>query len=42
MAEWELQFPLSRQPQTYEYVKPEAAVAVFELLMISDVLLEAC
>jgi len=29
-----------RQPQTY--VKPEAANRVFELLMMSDVLLETC
>jgi len=28
------------QPQTY--VKPEAAITVFELLMMSGVLLEAC
>jgi len=43
MAEWEL-FPLShdscRQPQMY--VKPEAAITVFELLMMSGVLLETC
>jgi hypothetical protein len=30
----------SRQPQTY--VKPEAAITVFELLMMSDVSLEIC
>jgi hypothetical protein len=29
-----------RQPQTY--VKPEAAITVFELLMMSDVSLETC
>ena len=29
-----------RQPQTY--VKPEAAITVFELLMMSGVLLETC
>jgi len=38
------QFPLShdscRQPQTY--VKPEAAITVFELLMMSGVSLETC
>jgi len=37
-------FPLShdscRQPQ--KYVKPEAAITVFELLMISGVLPETC
>jgi hypothetical protein len=45
MAEWELafsQFPLShnscRQPQTY--VTPEAAITVFELLMMRGVSLE--
>jgi hypothetical protein len=42
MAEWELQFPLSlescQQPQTY--VKPQAAITVFELLMMSGVSLE--
>jgi len=41
MAEWE---PLShdscRQPQTY--VNPEAAITVFELLMMSGVSLETC
>jgi hypothetical protein len=39
-----LKFPLSlesgRHPQTY--VKPEAAIRVFELLMISGVSLETC
>jgi len=39
MAEWELQFPLSHrsgwQPKTY--VKPEAAITVFELLMMGSV-----
>jgi hypothetical protein len=44
MAEWELHFPLShdscRQPQTY--VKPEAAITVFELLMMNGVSLETC
>jgi hypothetical protein len=38
-----VEFPLShdscRQPQTY--VKPEAEITVFELLMMSGVLLEA-
>jgi predicted DCC family thiol-disulfide oxidoreductase YuxK len=38
------EFPLShdsgRQPQTY--VKPEAAITVFELLMMSGVSLETC
>jgi hypothetical protein len=29
-----------RQPQTY--VKPEAAITVFELLMLSGVTLETC
>jgi hypothetical protein len=41
MAEWE---PFShdgcRQPQTY--VKPDAAITVFELLMMSGVSLETC
>jgi len=41
---WQVQFPLShdscRQPQTY--VKPEAAITVFELLMMSGVSLETC
>jgi len=32
--------PLDRQPQTY--VKPEAAITVFELLMMSGVSLETC
>jgi hypothetical protein len=40
----ELQFPLNldsgRQPQTY--VKPEAAITVFELMMMSGVSLETC
>jgi hypothetical protein len=44
MAEWELQLPLShdscRQPQTY--VKLEAAITVYELLMISGVSFETC
>jgi hypothetical protein len=39
-----LQFPVNldsdRQPQTY--VKPEAAITFFELLMMSDVSLETC
>jgi hypothetical protein len=38
------QFPLShdsyQQPQTY--VKPEAAITVYELLMMSGVSLETC
>jgi hypothetical protein len=44
MAEWELEFPLShhsgRQPKPY--VKPEAAITVFELLMMGGVLPETC
>jgi hypothetical protein len=32
--------PAGRQPQTY--VKPEAAITVFELLMMSGVSLETC
>jgi hypothetical protein len=43
-AEWELMFPLSLdsglQPETY--VKPEAAITVFELLVMSGVSLETC
>ena len=33
-------FDACRQPQTY--VKPEAAITVFELLMMSGVSLETC
>jgi hypothetical protein len=42
MAEWELQcsHDSCRQPKTY--VKLEAAITVFELLMMSDVSLETC
>jgi hypothetical protein len=44
MGEWELQIPLShdscRQSQTY--VKPEAAITVFEFLMMGGVSLETC
>jgi len=46
MAEWEFssEFPLShdscRQPQTYG--KPDAAITVFELLMMRGVSLETC
>jgi hypothetical protein len=36
-AEWELVFPLSLM-----YVKPGAAITVFELLMMSGVSLETC
>jgi hypothetical protein len=35
---YELKLDSGRQPQTY--VKPEAAIRVFELLMMSGVLLE--
>jgi hypothetical protein len=38
MAEWPLNHDSGRQPQTY--VKPEAAITVFELLMISGVSLQ--
>jgi hypothetical protein len=38
MAEWE--HDSCRQPQ--RYVKPEAAITVFELLMMSGVSLETC
>jgi hypothetical protein len=40
MAEWELSHDNCRQPQPY--VKPEAAITVFELLMMSGVSLETC
>jgi hypothetical protein len=39
-AEWELGLDSGREPQTY--VKPEAAITVFELLMISGVSLKTC
>jgi hypothetical protein len=44
MQPWELQFLLGhdncRQPQTF--LKPEAAITVFELLMMSVLWLETC
>jgi len=40
MAEPWLSHDSCRQPQTY--VKPEAAITVFELLMMSGVSLETC
>jgi hypothetical protein len=42
MAEWELKFPLSHDSyrQTQKYVRSEAAITVFVLLMMSDVSLE--
>jgi hypothetical protein len=42
MAEWASPFTHGscRQPETY--VKPEAAIKVFELLMMSGVSLETC
>jgi len=44
MVEWERQFPLNhrsgRQPKTY--VKPEAAITIFELLMMGSVSPETC
>jgi hypothetical protein len=47
MAEREMakrQFPLSHNSgrQTQTYVKPEAAITVFELLMMRGVPLETC
>jgi hypothetical protein len=44
MAEWELQFPLGHGScwQSQMYVKPEAAITVFELLIMSGVSLETC
>jgi hypothetical protein len=32
----------SRRPETKKYVKPEAAITVFELLMMGDVSPETC
>jgi len=40
MVEWPLNHDSCRQPQTY--VKPEAAITVFELLMMGVVSLETC
>jgi len=40
MAEWPLSHDSCRQPQTY--VKPEGALTVFELLMMSGMSLETC
>jgi len=40
MAEWERSHDSCRQPQTY--VKPEAAITVVELLMVSGVSPETC
>jgi hypothetical protein len=40
MAEFPLSHDSCRQPQTY--VKPEAAITFFELLMMSGVSLETC
>jgi hypothetical protein len=34
--------PSQRQPATKNYVKPEAAITVFELLMMGDVSPETC
>jgi len=41
MAEW---FPLSHHSSQHPkmYIKPEAAVTVFELLMMGSVSLETC
>jgi hypothetical protein len=39
-AEFPLNLDSGRQPQ--KYVKPEAAITVFELLMMSGVSLETC
>jgi len=40
MAEWELRSHSAMTAVTY--VKPEAAITVFELLMMSGVSLETC
>jgi len=40
MAVWELSNRSGRQPKTYE--KPEAAITVFELLMMGGVSPETC
>jgi len=40
MAEWELSHDSCQQPKMY--VKPEAAITVFELLMMSGLSLKTC